>query len=132
MTQIHPGRRWSVEAFAAFWKKPDASHTTEVLTEDVVGHWPRPIGDVRGPRDYANVIATMLRVAPDFTVRIEEHASSGDLTFIRWVATMTGPDGKAEFGGCDRVRTRNGHVCENYVFCDHPFFARVGDEIAGA
>jgi hypothetical protein len=132
MTQIHPGRRWSVDAFAAFWKKPDPSRATEVLTEDVVGHWPRPIGDVRGPRDYINVIATMLRVAPDFTVRVEEHALSGDLTFIRWVATMTGPDGKAEFGGCDRVRARNGHVCENYVFCDHPFFAHVGDEIAGA
>ena len=130
MVQTSTSRHWSVEAFAAFWKKPDASRTQEVLTEDIVGHWPRPIGDVRGRRDYVNVIATMLRVAPDFTVRVEEHASSGDLTFIRWVATMTGPDGKAEFGGCDRVRTRNGQVCENYVFCDHPFFALVGGQIA--
>jgi hypothetical protein len=28
------------------------------------------------------------------------------------------------------VQTRDGHVCENYVFCDDPFFARVAAELA--
>ncbi len=127
---IESGRRWSVEAFAAFWRKPDASRVSGVLTDDIVGHWPRPIGLVRGPGPYVDVIAAIVKTCPDFGVRIAEHAVSGDFAFLRWIATGTGPDGPFEFTGCDRVRTRDGHVCENYIFCDDPFFARVADMLA--
>jgi hypothetical protein len=120
-----PGRRWSVDSFAAFWKKPDASRVIGSVTEDVIGHWPRPIGLVRGAYDYVNVIASMLKVCPDFTLRVAEHASSGDVTFVRWIASGTDFEERFEFTGCDCVQTRNGHVCENYIFCDAPFFARV-------
>lgn len=119
------GRRWSVDAFKAFWSKPDPSKVIGVLTEDVVGHWPRPIGVVRGASDYTQVIETMLKVCPDFRLKVPEHAVCGDYAFVRWIATGTGPDGPFEFTGCDRVQTRDGHVCENYIFCDDPFFARI-------
>ena len=72
------GRRWTVESFAGFWKKPDASRVSGVLTEDVVGHWPRPIGVVRGAPAYVNGITTILQVCPDFTVTVAEHAATGD------------------------------------------------------
>src|ERR671936_582713 len=124
-----PGRRWSVESFAGFWKKPDASRVLGVLTEDVVGYWPRPIGIVRGPRAYVDVIAAILNVCPDFTVSVAEHAATGDFTFIRWVATGTAPEGRFEFSGVDRVQTRNGHVCANRIYCDDPFFARVAAKV---
>ena len=124
------GRRWTVESFAGFWKKPDASRVSGVLTEDVVGHWPRPIGVVRGAPAYVNVIATILQVCPDFTVTVAEHAATGDFTFIRWVATGTAPEGRFEFAGVDRVQTRNGRVCENRIYCDDPFFARIAATIA--
>ncbi len=126
------GRRWSVESFMRFWNNPDASQVIGVATEDIVGHWPRPIGVVRGARDYVDVIGTILRLCPDFRLEVPEHASSGDFTFIRWIARGTGPDGPFEFTGCDRVRTRNGPVCENYIFCDDPFFARVAAEMKRA
>jgi ketosteroid isomerase-like protein len=126
------GRRWTVESFAGFWKKPDASRVLGVLTEDVVGYWPRPIGVVRGAPAYVNVIAAIIEVCPDFTVSVAEHAATGDFTFIRWVARGTGPEGRFEFSGVDRVQTRNGHVCENRIYCDDPFFARVAAKIASS
>jgi ketosteroid isomerase-like protein len=124
------GSRWTVESFAGFWKKPDASRVLGVLTEDVVGYWPRPIRVVRGAPAYVNVIAAIIEVCPDFTVGVAEHAATGDLTFIRWVATGTGPEGRFEFSGVDRVQTRNGLVCENRIYSDDPFFARVAVKIA--
>jgi hypothetical protein len=124
-----PGRHWSVDAFVAFWRKPDVSRVMGSLTEHVVGYWPRPIGIVRGAGPYVNVIATIMKLCPDFSLRVPEYATSGPYAFIRWIATGTGPDGPFEFTGCDRVQTRNGHVCENYVFCDDPFFERVAAEL---
>lgn len=123
------GNRWSMDAFKAFWSNPDASKVIGALTEDVVGYWPRPIGVVRGATGYAEVIATMLKMCPDFRLKVPEHAVTADFTFVRWIATGTGPNGSFEFTGCDRVRTRDGLVCENYIFCDDPFFARVAAEL---
>lgn len=123
-----PSCKWSVAAFIQYWKAPYAPRAMPV-TADVVGYWPRPIGVVRGADDYIRVIATILEVCPDFRLSVAEHAATGHFTFLRWIATGTGPDGKFEFNGCDRVHTRGGHVCENYIFCDDPFFARVAAEI---
>jgi len=120
---------WNVDAFIAFWKRPDASRAIGALTNDIVGHWPRQIGTIRGAQPYVDVIAAMLKVSPDFSLSVREHAASGNYAFIRWVAKGTGPDGPFEFTGCDRVQTRDGYVCENYVFCDDPFFDKVAEEI---
>jgi hypothetical protein len=121
-----PGQQWTIDAFKAFWAKPNLSRVPavlSVLTDDVVGYWPRPIGTVQGARPYVTVIADILTVFPDFSLVAAEHATTGDFTFVRWIATGTGPQGRVEFSGCDRVRTRRGLVCENYIFCDHPFFS---------
>ncbi len=128
-----PVRHWSVDSFKAFWASPKLSHVPNILgvvTKDIVGYWPRPIGTIRDPRRYVDVINGILTICPDFSLRIGEHASTGDFHFIRWIATGTGPEGRFEFTGCDRVQTRDGQVCENYVFCDHPFFGRVAEWLA--
>jgi hypothetical protein len=132
LKSAEPGRRWSVEAFIAFWNKPEVSRVIGSLTDDIVGYWPRSIGIVRGTQPYVDVIAAMMRVCPDFSLRVPEYATTGNYAFIRWIATGTGPDGRFEFTGCDRVQIRDGHVCENYVFCDNPFFEKVAAEIARA
>ena len=127
-------RGWTVEAFKMFWAKPDASQlgaVRAILTDDIVGYWPRPIGVVRGPDAYMRVIEAVLKAGPDFSLTVPENASTGDFHFVRWVAKGNGSDGPYEFSGCDRLRTRNGLVCENYVFCDHPYFARVADLARG-
>jgi len=76
------------------------------------------------------VIEVLLDVCPDFTLEVPEVATSGDLTFLRWVASGSGPGGAFRLNGCDRVRLRGGHVCENYVFSDDPFFARVAQALS--
>lgn len=127
---ISPARRWSPEAFEAFWANPDPANlpgVRSVITDDIVGHWPRPIGVVRGAAAYYKVIESVVTAGPRFTLRIGEHATTGAFTFIRWIATVTENGAIEEFYGCDRVRTRGGLVCENYVFCDHPFFEKVAE-----
>ena len=106
---------WSVEAFAAFWANPDASLVPPLLTDDIVGYWPGSAEPVRGKEAYTEQIAAILQAVPDFKVAVAEHAETGDFTFVRWIATGTGPKGPFTETGIDRVRTRDGLVAENYV-----------------
>jgi hypothetical protein len=121
-------RGWTPEGFKAFWNRVDPKALAALpamLTDDIVGHWPRPLGTVRGVAPYVRIIEAIFAICPDFSLAVPEHASSGEFHFVRWVATGTGPDGAFEFHGCDRVRLRDGRVCENYIFSDAPFFALV-------
>jgi hypothetical protein len=128
--QSVPRRIWTPESFKAFWHKPtDPWRVLGSVTDDIVGYWPRPIGVIRGAHDYVQVIVTLLDVCPDFSLEVPEVATSGDLNFVRWIARGTGPSGEFRFNGCDRVRLRDGLVCENYVFCDDPFFGLVADRL---
>lgn len=124
-----PARGWTVETFKRFWARPSLEHIRgidAIIAPDIVGYWPRPIGKVEGARPYAEVIEDLLLAVPDLSLSVPDHAVSGNLTFVRWTATGTGPDGRFEALGCDRVRVRDdGLVVENYVFCDHPFFGVV-------
>ena len=127
-TSAQTAPKWTIDTFKAFWAKPDPAYLPAVagiVTDDLVGYWPRPIGTVRGRNPYMKVLADILAVCPDFSVAVAEYAASGDFHFVRWIATGTGPDGPFEFTGTDRLRTRAGLVCENYIFCDDPFFERV-------
>ncbi len=127
---------WSIEGFRTFWARPDLSlipRIREVVTSDIVGHWPRAIGTVRGAGDYAAVIEAIARACPDFSLTAPEYAESGDLRFVRWVATGTSGGGRIEFNGVDRIRlASDGRVCENFIFCDHPFFAAVAQRLRPA
>ena len=134
-TAMQPARSdvtWTPEGFKAFWSRPsDPWRVMGAVTEDIVGHWPRPIGTVSSAVPYVRVIEALLDVCPDFSLEVPEVATNGDLVFLRWIASGSGPDGAFRINGCDRVRLRGGHVCENYVFCDDPFFARVAEALSG-
>jgi hypothetical protein len=60
-----------------------------------------------------------------------EHATNGDVMFVRWIARGTGPKGSFEAVGVDRIIAPNGYVAENLIISDHPIFAdfarHVGD-----
>jgi hypothetical protein len=125
-------RQWSIDGFKSFWAKPDRSIVPvfhELATSDIVGYWPRAIGVVRGPASYVPVIDAVLRAVPDLKLTVLEYVRSEDLHFVRWRATGTRRGESFECNGLDRLRTTaDGRVCENYVFCDHPFF----DDVAAA
>ncbi len=124
-------RGWTIDTFKRFWQKPSPQHLRGIdalLAPAIVGHWPRPIGRVQGIKRYAEVIEDLLLSVPDLSLSVPDHAVSGNLTFVRWIATGTLPDGKFEASGCDRVRVQDdGRVVENYIFCDHLFFAAVAE-----
>ena len=131
MPQPASTRGWTIEGFRSFWARPDLSliaRVREICTNDIVGYWPRPIGVVRDAEAYLAVIDAIARVCPDLSLTAPEYACSGDLHFVRWMATGTGCDGSFAFNGLDRLRVMpDGRVCENYIFCDHPIFAEVAD-----
>ena len=118
---------WTIEGFRAFWGRPDPVFLPRIAglcAEDIAGYWPRPIGKVRGAAPYVAVIDAILRVCPDLALTAEDYARSGDLHFVRWVATGSGPGGRFELNGVDRIRTlADGRVCENYVCSDGALFA---------
>ncbi len=128
-------RGWSIEGFRAFWKKPDPAaipFVRSIMTDDIVGYWPRPIGTVVGASRYLAVIEAILRSCPDLSLTADDYARSGDLHFVRWEATGTGPNGRFQTNGVDRLRTlADGRVCENYVCSDGDFFALADAHLRG-
>jgi hypothetical protein len=109
--------------FERFWANPDPALVPAVLTDDVVGYWAGRDDPVRGREAYTACIEALVEELPDVRVTVAEHASSGELTFIRWVMHATGEHGPFEFTGIDRVKTReDGLVEENRIVCDTAAF----------
>ena len=136
-TPVEPRARgpFTVDGWKAAWAKPSPAGAMArvplIATPDIVGYWPRTTHPVRGPRQYAQRIAELLTFIPDFHAELAEHATNGDVIFIRWIARGTGPQGRFEAVGADRLIVPNGYVAENLILSDHPIFAalaeRVGD-----
>jgi hypothetical protein len=110
---------FSVEAFAAWWAKPDLSNAREALAPDIVGDWPGEPELVRGVDAYVEQIAELLDLVPDLHLEVAEHAVNGEFLFIRWIAHGTGAKGPFEITGIDRIRVgEDGRVAENIIRFD--------------
>lgn len=108
---------WSVDVFAAFWDNPDPRLIPAMLTEDVVGIWPGG-EEVYGPEAYTERLAQVLDMIPGMRLEVAEHATNGEFTFVRWIMLASGADGPFEMTGIDRIRLRDGLVCENVIRFD--------------
>ena len=67
-----------------------------MFADDVVGDWPGDPEPVRGFAAYKARIAQLLDAVPDLTLEVAEHATNGNLIFIRWIARGTGAEGPFE------------------------------------
>jgi hypothetical protein len=127
---------WTPATWNAFWSNPKpeiaAQRVPQVVTPDVIGVWPRASRHVVGVDAYTRRIVALLELLPDFRARLEETATLGEFTFIRWSATGRGPNGSFKAIGCDRVRLRDGRVCENLIMSDHELFGMLAQEIGDA
>jgi hypothetical protein len=122
---------WSIESWAAFWGNPTpevaAERVPQVVAPDVVGYWPRASEPVRGREEYSRRIIDLLTLVPDLRLELVEHATNGDVVFLRWRGRGTGPDGPFEAVGADRVIATGGIVQENLILSDHPIFATLAE-----
>jgi hypothetical protein len=120
MTQtVQRGRTgWSPEIFAKFWANPDPSLVPAMLTDDIVGYWPGADEPVRGRDAYTRAIADVIALVPGMHLTVEASATVDDLTFVSWVMHGTGANGPFTVRGIDRVRMRDGLVCENLIRFD--------------
>jgi hypothetical protein len=119
-------RGWSVDNWLGFWSKPSAevalSRVPTIVTPDVVAVWPRIPGQARGPGEYAGRVVDLLTLVPDLCLEMGEQAASREFVFIRWKARGTGPHGRFEGIGTDRIRLRDGLVTENLIMSDLAIF----------
>jgi hypothetical protein len=118
---------FSVDAFAAWWAKPDLETASAALAPDIVGDWPGEPELVRGVDAYVERIAELLDLVPDLHLEVAEHAVNGEFLFIRWIAHGTGANGPFELTGIDRIRVgEDGRVRENIIRFDRSLL----DELA--
>jgi SnoaL-like protein len=116
---MKPPPPFSVDQFARFWAAPDVALVVPAMfAEDVVGDWPGDPEPVRGFAAYKARIAQLLDAVPDLTLEVADHATNGNLIFIRWIARGTGADGPFELTGMDRIRIEDGRVKENIIRYD--------------
>lgn len=126
-----PKRAWSVEAFKSFWARPDASLVHHVITPDIKGYWPYQADPVTGDTAYVRVIAVLLELVPDLALIVEDHATDGDTTFVRYRGTGTLEGRRVNFDGIDCLKLReDGLVRENRIFAAHPLFARLAERVS--
>lgn len=118
-------KRWGVEEFATFWAAPDLSRPSDELAPDAVGYWPGRKEPLRGAAEYVKPLVALLERVPDFHLEVAEHATNGEVIFIRWIARGTDRGQPLEFTGVDRIVQRNGQVVENRIFCSHPLIAEI-------
>jgi hypothetical protein len=113
-----------VEKFARFWCDPHPEMLRGGVTDDVTVYYPGATKPEVGPDAYVAGVQRYLDAVPDLRLEVQEFAHNGDDTFVRWVARGTGAKGRFELYGIDRIRTRDGLVCENYVVYDAATFAK--------
>jgi hypothetical protein len=133
IAQPAAGGPFSVEGWKAAWADPSPERVRTriplIAAPDITGYWPRTTRPVRGPKDYAQRIVDLLTFIPDFRAELIEHATNGDVMFIRWIAKGTGPSGRFEAVGADRLIVPNGYVAENLILSDHPIFAAFAEHV---
>ena len=133
LAQMQSRGPFTIEGWKMAWANPSPDRVIaripRITTPDVAGYWPRTTRPVRGPKEYAQRIVDLITFIPDFRAELVEHATSGDLMFLRWVARGTGPDGRFEAVGVDRLIVPNGYVAENLILSDHPIFAAVAKHV---
>jgi hypothetical protein len=115
---------WSPELFAAFWAAPDPKYLPDMVTDDIVGHWPGA-GSVHGAESYIAALVELIALLPDIRLEVPAHAVNGDVAFVRRVMRATGANGPFSLNGVDCVRTRDGLVCENFINFDSAAFRRL-------
>jgi ketosteroid isomerase-like protein len=115
---------FTAETFAEFWAKPDLSTPSDDLADDVIGYWPGSDEPVRGRDEYVGALRELLARLPDLTLTVVESADNGEYLFIRWVAHVTGENGRVEHTGVDRIKVVDGKVVENRIFFDRAEFER--------
>ena len=117
---------WSVESWQRFWADPSAeiarARIPTIVAPEVTATWPRSTRRVQGAADYAARVVALLILVPDLRLECAEHAQDGDVTFIRWSARGTGPEGPFTGIGTDRIRLRDGLVVDNLIMSDLPVF----------
>jgi hypothetical protein len=116
-TQQTTPEPFTAQAFETFWADPRPEYVTpDLFVPDVVGHWPDTT--LHGVEDYTGRLKAILTKLPGLRLSVAEWADNGEYVFVRWVMHATGPGGRFEMPGVDRIRVKDGLVAENMILFD--------------
>jgi hypothetical protein len=125
---------WTVQNWIGFWANPDPAiackRVPTIVRRDVAGYWPATTEPVRGAEAYLQRVLDLLAFVPDLRLTLEEHATNGDSTFVRWTGRGTAPNGPFHCNGVDRIRLLDGLVIENRIISDHAIFRDLAAKLA--
>jgi hypothetical protein len=114
----HPGRparlRFSAEHWTAFWEHPHPDLAARIVTPDVVVTLPGGGEPVRGVRRLTEALAGLLERVPDLRPVLAEHATDGDVLFVRWTVAAL----RTSYDGIDRIQLRDGLIRDLRIYCD--------------
>jgi hypothetical protein len=71
---------WSPALFAEYWARPEAAYLRDMVTDDVVGHWPGGV-TAEGPAAYIGALERLLAALPDIRLEVPDFAVNGDVAF---------------------------------------------------
>jgi len=116
-TQQTTPQPFTAQAFETFWADPKPEYVTpDPFVPDVVGFWPDTT--LHGVEDYTARLKNLLKQLPGMYLTLAEFANNGEYIFVRWVMHATGPYGRFELPGVDRIRVKDGLVAENLIIFD--------------
>lgn len=113
----------AIDAFVAgwtrFWAAPgDASGVHDLVTDDVVLHWPGGTEPYRGRDAYAGQLAAAVHLIPDLTLSVVDFAHHDGLLMLAWEGSGTIGGELRRWPGVDRFRLSGSRSAETTVVFD--------------
>ncbi|WP_082022916.1 nuclear transport factor 2 family protein [Mycolicibacterium setense] len=108
-----------ITGWTRFWAAPgDASGVHDLVTDDVVLHWPGAAEPYRGRDAYADQLATAVHLILDLTLSVVDFAHRDGLLMLAWEGRGTIGGELRRWPGVDRFRLNGSRSAETTVVFD--------------
>ncbi|NDJ60879.1 MAG: ester cyclase [Chloroflexi bacterium] len=105
------------------WNAGNLEVAYEIIGEDYIGHVPGPLGEIKGPDGFAQLVATCRSAFPNLHVTVEDVMIANDKLVIRWTSRGTNTQDfmgipathkSIEVPGITILRVANGLIVEEW------------------
>lgn len=114
--QLAQAESW-VARFAAVWAKPNSDALRDLMHADTRNLIP-PMAEPGDREEVVAHFAGVLRMIPDFHLKIVRWAAVADTVMIEWQAHATAAGKPLDWRGVDRISLRDGKTYEGQVYWD--------------
>ncbi len=102
---------------AAVWASGDSDRFLTIWHGDGDLHHPMLDGPLKG-RDIPRLHRLQVAAAPGLTWQLVDWTSRGEVLVVEWRCTWSAAGDAREWRGVDKLRLRDGRICEEHVYAD--------------